>query len=125
MGVLGQHKILIIVAVVLIAGGVWYGLSQSSEPAPLLTTDTGTPGALGSPTLEGEDQQIVATLLTLRAVTLSSAIFSDPAFMSLKDFTQAIRPEPVGRENPFAPLSGAAAATSNSTQSAQIFAPGR
>jgi hypothetical protein len=57
------------------------------------------------------DADIVNTLLELRAVSLSGTIFSDPAFLRLKDFGSQIIPEPVGRPNPFAPLTGSAAAS--------------
>ena len=59
------------------------------------------------------DSDVVTILLQLRAVSLSGTIFSDAAFTSLKDFGSQIVPEPVGRANPFAPLT-AVASTSRS-----------
>lgn len=103
-----QHKLIFIVAIVLVAGGVWFGLSSSAPPAPLLTTDTIK--ATGSPTEESADQELVGSLLSLRAVSLSGTIFADPAFTGLQDFGTPIVPEPVGRPNPFAPLQGTASA---------------
>jgi hypothetical protein len=44
--------------------------------------------------------------------------------MSLQDFGTTIVPEPVGRENPFAPLSLQATATAT-LRDTQIFAPRR
>lgn len=114
MGFILQHKILMGVGVVVIAGGIWFGLSSSSAPQPLLATDAQTTVA---------DQELVATLLELRAVSLNGTIFSDPVFLSLKDFGKEIIPEPVGRPNPFAPLPGVVQPTIESTKSAQIFAP--
>ncbi len=98
-----MQKILIFVAVGLaIAGVVWYSFLRDKQPAPLLqTTDLTTASAV--------DGDLVATLLQLRAVSLSGTIFTDPAFMSLKDNGKEIIPEPVGRQNPFAPLNAAAA----------------
>jgi hypothetical protein len=91
-----QHKIAAGALTVLILVGIWYGLTSSTAPAPILQTDNA---------VSASDQDLVATLLTLRAVTLSGTIFSDPVFMSLHDFGVQIQPEPVGRDNPFAPLS--------------------
>ncbi len=111
-----QHKLLFVGVVVVIAGMVWYGLSQSAEPVPTITTIT----PVGEPGSGNAEQELVATLLTLRAVQLTGAIFKDPAFMNLRDFGTTIIAEPIGRPNPFAPLgvnvSASAASTNTSTQ---------
>lgn len=115
MGTLfSQHKILVVIAGVAIAGGVWYGLSPSSAPAasPLTSEEVG-PG-----------QEVVETLRRLDAVKLDGTLFTEPAFSALKDFSTQIIPESVGRPNPFAPLSTNAQATASTTKAAQIFAPG-
>lgn len=62
------------------------------------------------------DGDVVGVLLQLRAVSLSGTIFTDPAFQALQDFGSEIIPEPVGRQNPFAPLGGTAAATTSAGQ---------
>lgn len=102
MNWLMHNKLVFILIILVVAGGVWYGLSQSSAPPPLLSTTT----ADGSPVSQqaSSDQEIIGTLLSLRAVTLSGTIFSDPSFATLQDFGTPIVPEPVGRPNPFAPL---------------------
>ena len=107
-----RHKIIAIIGVVVVVGALGWGLLGSSQPAPLLSVQDASAGA---------DQELVSTLLQLRAVTLSGTIFSDPVFMSLKDFGRDIVPEPVGRPNPFAPLSLVAQPTSSTTRGAQIF----
>lgn len=92
-----------LVLVVIIVGGVWYGMSGGGvENAQLLTTDVVNDS--GSPTEDTVDRDLVETLLTLRAITLSGTIFSDPSFKALQDFGTTIVPEPVGRDNPFAPI---------------------
>jgi hypothetical protein len=113
-----SHKIVVIIVALLVAAGVWIGLSSSgSSDSSLLTTDAVSDN--------GPDQDLVATLLALRAVKLDGSIFSDPGFQSLKDFSTAIVPEPIGRPNPFAPLAGSVVVTASSTKAAQIFsAPG-
>lgn len=97
--------------VVVVIIGVWYVLGDSGTPAPegLVTETFSTP--------ESEaDRDLVATLLQLRAVKLEGSIFSDPLFQSLKDFGSEIVPEPVGRQNPFAPLEGQTASVGGAAQ---------
>lgn len=93
-----QNKLAIIGIVVVLAGSVWYVLSSGSAPQEGLVTES-----FVSPASEAE-RDLVATLLALRAVKLEGSVFSNPVFQSLKDFGSTIVPEPVGRENPFAPL---------------------
>ena len=109
-----EHKLIAGIGTVIILGALWYGLTGTATPPPVLQQGSG-----GS----SEDQELVATLLALRAVTLSGTIFNDPVFMSLQDFGVAITPEPVGRPNPFAPLPPSVRPTTQSTQGANIFAP--
>ncbi len=109
---LSQHKIIIIVGVAIVALIAWYSLSSSSSsPEPLLTTTTADSG----------DQELLQSLETLKAINLDTTIFSNPAYLSLKDFSTQIVLEPIGRSDPFAPLSVSVAPTSASTKSAQIF----
>lgn len=103
---MNRNLLLLLVVSLLIAGGAWIGLSGGSGSSDdLLTTET----------VSGENSDIVATLLALRSVSLESSIFSDPAFMVLRDFGTQILPEPVGRQNPFAPISGRATSTPDAT----------
>ncbi len=106
-----RSKFIWILVAIVIAGGVWYGLS-SAPTSPDLTP---TPQTGGSSSV---DQGIVSTLLTLRAVKLDGTIFSEAAFLRLKDFSTEIVPEPTGRPNPFAPLS---TPSQTGTKSAPIF----
>lgn len=118
MSLLSEHKILtlaLISAVVLAA--LWYGFSRGTPSSSLLTAQ-GTAGATNA-----EDQDLVETLLQLRAVSLSGTILNDPAFRSLQDFGTQIIPEPVGRPNPFAPIDRGAAATTTQRGS-QLFPSG-
>jgi hypothetical protein len=108
-----RHKMIVILILVLVGIGIWYITSSSGTPEPTLTN--------AGDSLQGEDQELVQTLLRLRSITLDGAIFQNPIFVNLKDFTVQIQPEPVGRPDPFARLSGGSAATSQSTQSATIF----
>ena len=113
-----QHKLILIIGGVVVAGIAWYAMSPTAETPNVATTPVEKAGV-------PLDQGIVSTLLTLRAVKLDGTILTDVAFLSLKDFSTDIVPEPVGRPNPFAPLSSRSSATSSSTQGAQTFTPTR
>jgi len=112
MDFLIRHKIIVLLIGLGIAGFAWYSMTAPSSTA-LLTTD--------SP-LNGPDQELVETLLALRSVKLDGTIFSEGAFTQLQDYSTPIIPEPIGRDNPFAPLT--TAPTENTTKDAKIFSPG-
>lgn len=103
MALLKNKLILLLLAGIVLAGVVWYSFMRDKTEVLLETQDL----TAASPV----DGDVVETLLELRAVSLSGTIFTDPAFMSLQDFGREIVPEPVGRQNPFAPLPGSQVAT--------------
>lgn len=111
-----KHKIVAILGALVIAIAAWYFLSGSSTPAPVLTSEQPAGAPPGT-------QQLIQSLLSLRAVNLSGTIFSNPAFQALQDFTTPVVPEPVGRSDPFAPLSAGAQTTANAAKAAALFAP--
>lgn len=94
-----EHKMIVSVVALLVALFAWYGFSGSKGEAPLLAAQG--PAAVST----AAERNLVETLIALRAITLSGTIFSDPAFLSLQDFGTQIVPEPMGRRDPFAPLS--------------------
>ncbi len=118
MAALGRHKLILIVILVIVGGGVWYVVSGGSGDSESLITQTPIASA-------GADQELVSTLLALRAVKLEGTIFSESAFLNLKDFSTQIIPEAVGRSNPFAPISAGASNSASSTRAAQLFTPSR
>lgn len=85
---------------IVVAGAIWYGMSQGSG------SSSGSLIANQPVATSADERELVETLLALRSVTLDGSIFTQPAFMSLKDFGTQIVPEPAGRPNPFAPLGG-------------------
>ena len=106
----------LIVLVVIVAVGAWWGLKGGEPSDELLTTESASDeSSIG-------DKDLVQTLLALRSVSLSGTILSDPAFLGLKDFGTEIIAEPVGRPNPFAPLSPDATLPP-ATHGAQLFSP--
>ena len=115
----GKHKTTILITLgVIVVIGIWWGFSQETPSTSLIETQT-------SSVVSPEDRGLVDTLLQLRAVSLSGTIFSDPAFMSLRDFGKQVIPEPVGRPNPFAPVSTRPTTTKETLQSTQLFSPKR
>lgn len=105
-----QHKLIILGVAILAAGALWYGMSQSTDPAATIVTSSvagtsNTPGGAVMPgPVDKDTQQILEILLALRAVKLDETIFSSNSFISLKDFSTKIIPEPAGRPDPFAPF---------------------
>ncbi|MBI4133644.1 hypothetical protein HY478_03450 [Candidatus Uhrbacteria bacterium] len=110
---LSTYKIYLFIAGgIIVAIIVWLSLpTESSSPSLLVAEDALSESAV--------ERGLVDTLLQLRSVSLSGTIFADPAFMNLRDFGSQIVPEPVGRTNPFAPLS----ARSTTTRGNTLFAP--
>ena len=110
-----SHKVVVGIIALLVAVLVWIGLSSSSSSSSTLL-DTQTE-------VDTPDQDLVATLIALRAVKLDGSLFSDPGFQSLRDFSTPIVPEPVGRPDPFAPLGNSVVINASTTRDAQIFTP--
>lgn len=112
-----QHKVLAALAVGFVALGLWFFLSGGGTPesTSLLTTEvvTDTSGTAAGTLIE--------TLIELRSIQLNGAIFQDPAFLALHDFSTDITPEPVGRPNPFAPLSRTPASGTSNAAGTTIF----
>ena len=107
--ILKRNKVIIAAVALIVILFAWYGFS-SNPPGAALLTETPSAQAPG-------ESDLVSTLLQLRTITLSGTIFSDPAFAALHDFGTEIIPEPVGRPNPFAPISFSIQAPSAPTQS--------
>ena len=91
-----QCIILFVAVVAVLYGGYMLFFAPSSEEALVATSEQGSTGA---------DQELIALLLELKSIHLDDALFADPLFKSLEDFGKELVSEPVGRTNPFAPLS--------------------
>lgn len=120
LAIFAQHKIFVGITVAVLAIGLWYTLSAGGPAASeslLSSTAVTDPASAG----------VVETLITLRSIKLDGAIFAEPAFQALRDFSTPITPEPVGRPNPFASLSPQSAQPSaETTKRASIFTkPGK
>ncbi len=94
---IGKNKILIIALIVVAVVGFYIFKSSSPAQEPLTTTEVAGTGTVG--------QELTIELNRLRALrNIQGDIFQDPSFVSLKDFTQTVVPQPTGRSNPFAPI---------------------
>ncbi|PIR85198.1 hypothetical protein COU15_02210 [Candidatus Kaiserbacteria bacterium CG10_big_fil_rev_8_21_14_0_10_45_20] len=93
-----QYKNVIIVFVVVIGLFVAYSIFFGEEDTDTLSvTNVATEQTV-------VEQELLSLLLELRSITLDTSLFDDPRFKSLKDFSQELTSEPVGRPNPFSPL---------------------
>ncbi len=88
-----------LVVALFVFGIVYYTFFMSKGGDTALLS---TGGALGDQTQQS--QQLLVVLANLRTIQLNDAIFSDPIYLSLNDFSVAIVPENVGRRNPFLPF---------------------
>ena len=107
-----QNKVLVVVMLLFVFGFVYYIFSMGNS------TNSGalsTSSALGDQT--SQVQQLVAMLASVRTIQLTGAVFSDPAYLSLNDFGVTLKPENVGRRNPFIPFTGGVVSSVSSTTS--------
>ncbi len=51
-------------------------------------------------------QEVLRAISQIKSLKLDRSIFDDPVLKSLDDKSEEIKDQPVGRNNPFAPLSG-------------------
>lgn len=101
LDILKKNKIILVIVGLLIAGFVWYGMSGGTDTPALLESSA----VNGDPAVAAQERQLLDTLFQLRAIQLAGTIFTNPAFQALRDFRTEIVSEPIGRKNPFAPLS--------------------
>ena len=93
-----QYKNIIIVLVVVIGLFVAYSIFFGQDDTDTLSvTNVATEQTV-------VEQELLSLLLELRSISLDTSLFDDPRFKSLKDFSQELNAEPVGRPNPFSPL---------------------
>lgn len=99
INILKKNKNILIIGLVVVAAFIAYTI--------FFTPDTSNPlqaqGATGEQA--AVEQELIGLLLELRSITLDTAVFEDSRFKDLQDFSQEIVAEPVGRTNPFAPIS--------------------
>lgn len=101
MEALKQNKTLLIILVVttMIAAVYYFSRGDTSTiDGPLIES---------SYTISPTASEVLEALRMLEGFKFDASLFSDPAFLSLQDFTVPITPLDPGRRNPFEPLPGA------------------
>ncbi len=98
------------IVAVLLCSGVYYFWNGGGSDALLTASGEGT-----SPL----SQEILTTLSQLHTIKLDPALFADPAFVSLNDFSTTIPPQQAGRRNPFAPVGASTKASSATAPAAR------
>ncbi len=101
-----QHKnFVIIVGTGLIIAAAFLFLSKTDPES------AGAAAALSAETRARLEQsaeierEIIQELRKLQSITFDDSLYEDPSFQQLVDFSRPIESQPVGRDNPFAPLS--------------------
>src|SRR3989344_6917497 len=95
-----NKNMLLVVALIIVLIAGYFTFFRKSDTTGTELVDVGT--NLGVPAV---GQELLIELNRLNALkSINKDIFTDPVFVSLKDFTQNITPEPLGRSNPFAPI---------------------
>lgn len=103
----GKYRTIVIVIVVLAVAFVIYSFFvKGDEGDDLLVSSTAaqTPAAIVS-------NEIITALNQIESLRLSQEIFNDPVYLNLKDRSQVIPEEPIGKRNPFDPISSNAPAS--------------
>ena len=94
-----NNTILIIIASLIVAGGIyWYFFTGSPTSDLPLTSDSGAQTAIQT--------KFEMLIVELGPISFDTTILSDTRFTALVDLTTPITEEPVGRKDPFAPVSG-------------------
>ena len=100
-------KIPAIIGILLVVCAVgYYFYSTSNAPVSsdssltLTTTTSGGNGEVGS--------DVLSLLSEIKGLNIDTSFFQTPVYESLTDFSVTIPSEPVGKSNPFEPLTGSA-----------------
>lgn len=98
MDFLKQHKTKLLIGAILLFAFILYGVFfTGDDDTALLTSDVSSEAAAGN-------ADLINLLTQLRSLTLDETFFDNPTFRGLSDFSVEILPQPVGRQNPFAPF---------------------
>lgn len=89
------QNLLMLLGIVLIAGLGYYLYTQNSA------TTLQNASVASRTQIAVESNLFLRRLNELKSISLDGAIFSNPRFNALVDFTEPINPQPVGKSNPF------------------------
>lgn len=96
---IGKYKNIIIVIVIIVLGLVAYSFLKSSPTAETLLATT---QRQDSAQVLGDE--ISSAINQINSLKLDRAVLDDSVVQHLIDHSKPIVPEPVGRNNPFAPI---------------------
>lgn len=103
MEILKKYKTILLIIIIIIVAFIAYTfLFVGKKDDNLLISDSASKSS--DNTSAALESDLLTLLLDIRSIKLDGSVFSNKAFQSLEDFGQDIAPEPVGRENPFAPV---------------------
>lgn len=90
-----MNRIIPIVGIfaLLIVGVVLWGQLTGGDAPIITSTESNT-----------QQSEALSALLEMRSIKLDGRLFENRAFQSLVDTKREIIPEPIGRQNPFAPI---------------------
>jgi hypothetical protein len=98
--------IFISIGAIIILGYVFF--FKGNNPATPNLTTSASSGTTATPSVAAGDSaggEFLTLLLNVKNIKLNDAIFTDPAFTSLKDSSIVLNPDGTeGRPNPFAPI---------------------
>ncbi|MEJ0001963.1 MAG: hypothetical protein WDN09_02165 [bacterium] len=128
---MAKTKNIIIVAVIIVVLAAGYAVFFRQAPgdeANLVSSADGTmmPADSGPADVAGGvASDFLNLLLSVKSITLNDAIFSDPAFATLRDSSISLVPDGTeGRPNPFAPIGTDPVAPAPVTPAQAPAAPG-
>lgn len=90
-----MNRIIPIVGIfaLIIVGVILWGQLTGGDSPIITATESNT-----------QQSEALSALLEMRTIKLDGRLFENRAFQSLVDTNREIVPEPVGRQNPFAPI---------------------
>jgi hypothetical protein len=91
----------VVVVLTIVFGYMYINKDTTIPENELLTTVSAN---TNTAMLEGN---FLLALNSLKRLKIDDSIFSSPLWGSLTDFGRTLAPQPAGRENPFAPVTGA------------------
>ena len=97
MKIIKENKVILIVIILIISILIWSGMANTGGDS-LLSQRSATQNR------SVDDRELLQLLTDMRNIRLEGHIFESPAYLQLQDFGRSIVPEPVGRDDPFAPI---------------------
>jgi hypothetical protein len=102
---------ILIVIVVVAALIYFYTIGNPTDSSSLTETDVA-----GSQDAQNVGSRVLVLLNQINSLKIDSSIFGSATYRSLVDYSITIPEQPVGRQNPFAPIAGSVRATTTSNR---------